>query len=194
MNRTRQISIVAMFSSLILATDFGLASIPNVKLMDTLVFAASYSFGFKLGAYIAIVSELAWSFVSPNGVAGIFTPILVGCELLFALAGWIASKTWSIKNLSWFSTTNVFFGSLMLVTAFFWDFITNAAYAVSITWPNVSLFSIIAAQVSGALFMFNHEIADFVFGAFLSTIVILYSQKVNTRYEPRIPLEHIQGR
>ena len=69
--RHQTLSMIAIFTSLIIASDYALAPIYNVKLMDTLVFASAYSFGFKVGASIAILSESIWSVVNPTGFLSI---------------------------------------------------------------------------------------------------------------------------
>ncbi len=164
--------MIAVFTSLIIASDYGSSAFPDVKLMDTLVFVSSYSFGFKVGAYIAILSEFIWSFVSPYGVAGYMTPILISAELIFAFAGWSASRIWSVDKLRLISGENLYFGAFLAICAFVWDFITNFATAVPYVWPHLNLFWIY--EIYGAPFFISHETADFVFGYILSTILILY--------------------
>lgn len=173
----RTISIVAIFSSLIIATDFALTPVLNVKLMDTLVFASAYAFGFKIGAYVAVISELVWSFVSPYGVAGYIMPFLIGGELLFAFAGYAASKLWGgPKDLKEFSEKNIFFGAILAICAFVWDLETNigtALIAGAHTWEGF-----LAWEISGIPFMIPHELSDFALGAILAPIVIAYFYRV----------------
>jgi hypothetical protein len=173
----RTISIVALFSSLIIASDYALSPAINVKLMDTLVFSSSYAFGFRIGAYIAIISELVWSFVSPYGVAGYITPFLIGGELFFAFAGYACSKVWgSPKGLPALSEKNAFFGAILAICAFAWDFETNlgtALYAGARTFEQFLVW-----QISGIPFMVTHEISDFVLGAFLAPVIIVYFYRV----------------
>ena len=57
MQSTRTLSLIAIFTSLTIASDYALAPVLNVKLMDTLVFSTSYAFGFRIGTSIAILSE-----------------------------------------------------------------------------------------------------------------------------------------
>ena len=42
-------SVIAIFTSSIIASDYALAPALNVKLMDTLVFASTFVFGFRIG-------------------------------------------------------------------------------------------------------------------------------------------------
>jgi hypothetical protein len=173
----RTISIVALFSSLIIATDYALVPVPNVKLMDTLVFSSSYAFGFRVGAYIAIVSELVWSFASPYGFAGFMMPFLIGGEILFAAAGFAASKIWGgPKDLREFSEKNAFFGAILALCAALWDFETNIGTALYSGAHTLDGF--IVWQISGIYFSIMHEVSDFALGSILAPIVIVYFYRV----------------
>ena len=98
MHHTKDLTIVAVFTSLIIASDYALAPVFNVKLVDTFVFSSAYSFGFRIGAYIAILSEFIWGVISPNGFGGLIIPFLVVGELLYAFAGYSASKILEIER------------------------------------------------------------------------------------------------
>jgi hypothetical protein len=173
----RIISIVALFSSLIIATDFALTPVLNVKLMDTLVFSSAYAFGFRVGAYIAVISELIWCFASPYGNAGYNIPFLVGGELIFAFAGYAASKIWgSPKDLTKFSEKNLFFGAILAICAFVWDFETNIGTALIASAHTFD--ALIAFEVAGIPFMILHEVSDFALGAVLAPLVIVYFFRV----------------
>jgi hypothetical protein len=177
MRTSRTISLVALLTSAIIATDYGLAPIPNVKLMDTLVFSSAYVFGFRIGAYVAIFSEFVWSVVSPVGVAGYITPFLVGGELLFAFAGFLASKIWgNPKDLKAFSVQNSFFGATLAICAFLWDVETNIATGL-LEGAN-TLTKLLVVEMYGIWFMLPHELSDFVFGSVLAPIVIVYFFRV----------------
>jgi hypothetical protein len=175
----QQIAIVSAFSAAIIGSDFALVGIPNVKLLDTLVFVSAYVFGFRVGASVGILSETAWSFVSPDGVAGTITPFLVVGELLFALAGWGASKLWG-KDLRLASPYPIFVGALLSVCAFLWDFETNAAYAFLASWPGLSLAQFLWYEFAPPVLVFTiaHEVSDFVLGMALAPTFILLIPKV----------------
>ncbi len=99
-------------------------------------------------------------------VAGSITPFLVVGELLFALAGWGASKVWGNK-LSAVSPTSLFIGAVMATCAFVWDFETNAATALLYNWPQLTLPMLVGYELQGAVFAVAHEASDFVLGMFL---------------------------
>ncbi|HME18119.1 MAG TPA: hypothetical protein VKF15_00085 [Nitrososphaerales archaeon] len=179
MRRTSTVAVVAAFSALAVGSDFALAPYVNVKLMDTMVFVVAFLFGFRAGAGVAVVSETAWSFVSPWGAAGAITPFLVGGELLFAVAGWWSSRTWRDRSKP-LSTHALFIGALMLVCAFLWDFETNAATALLAYWPALTLGKLLLTEGSGLPFALIHEVADFLLGMVVAPVAILAVPK--TRY------------
>ena len=188
MRTTRTVSIVALFTSVIIATDYGLTPAINVKLMDTLVFSSAYAFGFRIGAYVAIFSELVWSMVSPFGFGGYIIPFLVGGELLFAFAGFLAARIWgSPKDLKAFSAQNSFFGAILAICAFVWDFETNIA--TGLVAGRYTLIALLAYEIPGIPFMIPHELSDFIFGSVLAPIVIVYFYRVFGKQTFEIPTE-----
>ena len=99
MRTTRALTLIAIFTSLILASDYALSPVFNVKLLDTLVFVAAYTFGFRIGASVAILSEFIWGTVNPNGFGGLIIPFLILGELIYVIAGYLASKMWKIDEI-----------------------------------------------------------------------------------------------
>jgi hypothetical protein len=172
--RHRDIAAVAVFTALVVGSDFVLAPFANVKLLDVVVFVAAFVFGLRVGVSVAILSETIWGFVSPWGIAGAVLPFLIGGELLFALSGYFASKRWAKpENTTAISTQNAFFGGLLAVCAFAWDFETNIA--TGLLAGAHSLPSILAYEIPGIPFMIMHESSDFVMGCLVAPLIIVYT-------------------
>lgn len=170
--RSQSLAVVPIFTAMIVGSNFALAQFPNVKLLDTLVFVASFTFGFGTGAAVAVLSETIWSFVSPWGIGGAITPFLVGGELLFAAAGWGASKAWGGgRGLHW--GRNVLIGSLLAISAFLWDLETNVGTALLASWPDITFARILAYEIAGIPFMLFHELSDFALGTFFAPLIML---------------------
>ena len=179
---------MALFTSLIIASDYALTPALNVKLMDTMVFSSAYAFGFRIGAYVALLSELVWSLVSPYGFAGYLMPFLVGGELLFALAGFAASKIWGNPgDLSTHSVNNFFFGAMLAICAFVWDFETNIA--TGLVAGAHTLTYLLSFEVLGIPFMLAHELSDFFLGSLLAPLVIVYFSRRFARSGTKIAAE-----
>ena len=179
MRSTREIAVVAIFTAMVVGSDFALAPYANLKLMDVTVFLVAYVFGFRQGAAVAVLSETIWSVVSPWGFAGAFAPFLVGGELLFAAAGWGAFRIWGGDRRA-LSPTALFIGATLAICAFAWDFETNAANALIATWPGTNLSQVLVYELQGFVFPapLAHELWDFVLGALLAPAAILAMPRV----------------
>jgi hypothetical protein len=153
------------------STDW-LISIPNVKLVDPLVFASSYTFGFRVGVSIAIVSQLIWGIINPLGFGGPIILFTVGGEIIYSILGALASRIWKIDN-SFVSSKNLYFGGIVAIGAFLFDLETNIATALIIHWPP-NLTVVAATLALGMPFAITHERADFVLAAGLTPIIIYY--------------------
>ena len=179
MQSTQKLTVIAVFTSLIIASDFALTPVYNVKLLDTLVFSSAYSFGFRIGASIAILSEFIWGVVSPNGFGGLIIPFLIAGELLYVVAGCMASKIWKIQDIKALSPTNLFFGASVAICAFIWDLETNLA--TGLLEGARTMWQYLAVVSLGIPFAVVHEISDFVIGAALAPIVILCFRRYSLR-------------
>jgi uncharacterized membrane protein len=177
--RSKDVAVVAVFSATVVASDFALAPFVNFKLMDSIVFLVAYVFGFRQGAAVAVVSEGVWSVVSPWGPAGAITPFLIGGELLFAVAGWGASRAWGTEREP-ISPTVLFIGATLALCAFAWDFETNAASALVANWPGLTLGEVIGYELSGFVFPIPlaHELGDFLLGTVAAPAAILILPRV----------------
>jgi hypothetical protein len=176
---TQDAAVIAIFTATVLGSDFALAPYANFKLMDVTVFLVAYVFGFRQGAAVAVLSETIWSVVSPWGSAGIIAPFLVGGELLFAAAGWGASRIWG-GDRKVVSPTALFIGATLAICAFLWDLETNAATALIATWPGTSMAQVVFYELQGFVFPtpLAHELWDFILGALLAPAAILAITRV----------------
>ena len=81
------------FVALILASNYALAGLPNVKLFDALVFAAGYALGFRRGAAVAVAAWLVYGQINPWGAAQPqLLAVLIAGETLYAGAGALARR------------------------------------------------------------------------------------------------------
>ena len=175
----RDTAAVAVFTALIIGSDFALYPLPNVKLLDMAVFVAAFVFGPKVGTAVAVLSETTWGFVSPAGSAGAILPFLVAGELLFVLAGYVASRWGGPGGVAVVSTRNLFFGGLLAMCAFIWDFETNIATGLLGGARTVP--ALLAYEILGIPFMILHEFSDFLLGALVAPPVIVYAWRTLAR-------------
>ena len=172
--RRTEVATVAVFTAMIVGSDLALASVPNVKLLDSLVFVVAFVYGFRTGALVAILSEGVWAVVSPWGFAAVIGPFLIVGELVFAVAGWQASRVWG--DPSKLISNSLFIGATILLCAFAWDLETNVATAFIAYGGNL-----VATLVSGIPFAIVHEVSDFFIGAAVAPAVILLIPRIESR-------------
>ena len=174
--RGREIAVVAVFTALAVASDFALTGVLNVKLVDPIVFSVAFVFGLEMGVYVGVLSELIWGAASPFGFGGYIIPFLVGGEVLYALAGWSASKFWSGAT-SRLNSRNLYFGFILTVCAFLWDLETQAGTAILEYWPQLTGQKLLATEAFGLPFMVSHEVSDLLTGAIIAPIIIFYASR-----------------
>ena len=66
----------------------------------------------------------------------------------------------------------------MAICAFFWDTITNFGTALIAAWPHLTLAKFLYFEAFGVPFMVFHELGDFVIGAALAPVVIVYLRRL----------------
>ncbi len=174
--KTRDLAVVSAFTALAVASDFALTDLPNVKLVDPIVFSAAFVFGLETGVYVGAISEVIWGTLSPYGFGGYIIPFLVVGEVVYALAGWAAAKIWREES-SRLSARNLYLGAVLALCAFLWDLETNAGSAVVAFWPSLTLQKVAVTEAVGLPFMLAHEVSDLVTGALLAPLIIFYASR-----------------
>ena len=115
------------FVALILASNYALAGLPNVKLFDALVFAAGYALGFRRGAAVAVAAWLVYGQINPWGAAQPqLLAVLIAGETLYAGAGALARRFVRPGRVTFgpSAATLAFLVPALVVTPVY-DFLTN---------------------------------------------------------------------
>jgi hypothetical protein len=170
---SRNAALIAVFTALVLATDYAMVPLVNVKLMDTLVFVAALAFGFRVGASVAGLSWLVYGTFSPWGASsGPWIVLLMLSEMIYAALGLAAARFSGWK--SWRAVEkSAAFGFLGFFGALAYDLNTIVTPALLSGIPLVtSVFSLVPAVP----FMAAHEVSDFVF--FSTVGPVLYATVV----------------
>src|SRR5215472_9716407 len=94
-----KVALIAVFTGLSLGTNYVLIDLPNVKVMDALVFVSAFLFGLEVGVGVAVCSRLVYA-VNPWGTApaDLLLFLMLG-ETFYALAGFLLSRTTLANNL-----------------------------------------------------------------------------------------------
>ena len=134
----RELVLPAGFILAILASNYALASLPNVKLFDLLVFTAGFTLGFRRGALVAAGAWLVYGTFNPWGAAGpLLLATLMASECLYALAGAglrlvISPVRLSVLPGRW----SLLLAAAALVTTLAYDAVTNVY--TGIVWAQMT--------------------------------------------------------
>lgn len=154
--RAREACATALMTAACLATNYALVGVPNVKLMDFLVFASGLLFGSRVGVAVAV---LTWSIYGTLNPYGFCLPVFLAtsaAETLYGLAGGLLRRAWGPswperEGLAWSSYR---LGVLGFCLTALYDLLTNIAYAYAYGVP------LLVALACGAYFALLHELTN----------------------------------
>ena len=159
---TRDISLVTVLTALCIGSDYALIGIPNVKIMDLVVFATGFVFGAPIGAATGALTWMVYGIINPLGFSlPLWLSTMIG-EAAFGIVGGIlgrinykaSEKTFSVFRFS------LEMGLWGLILTIIYDLFTNIVFAVTFGLP------VIAAIVTGwfipPFFGILHEASNFV--------------------------------
>ena len=160
---TNKVALIAIFTALALGTNYAMIDIPNVKLMDSLVFIAAYLFGLRVGVATAASIWLVYGFVNPYGQDGpLLLSFLVAGECFYAIGGGLLKKMSAGTQLltsGSYRRSAIVFGALGLLTTFAYDALTN--FASIFLFVTSSIYqAFIIGMISGAPFSLFHEVSN----------------------------------
>jgi hypothetical protein len=173
-------SIIAVFTAVSLGTNYVLAAVPNVKVMDAVVFIAAFLFGLDVGLGTAFFSRLIYGYVNPWGQVGLdLLVFLIIGESFYALAGSLLRRGLSVKGLTvekgTYAGWGIVFGVTGLVSTFAYDVLTNFA---SYVFTTTSLFNaLIIGMATGAPFAIIHEVSNLVFFGTVAPVTIISAKR-----------------
>jgi uncharacterized membrane protein len=171
--------MVPVFAAASLATNYAMTSLPNVKLMDALVFIAAFLFGVQVGIGTALLTWSVYAFVNPYGQAGfplIF--FLMAGECFYALGAGLLKRTSFAKSLLQgghpYVGSSVLFGIVGLVATFGYDMLTN--FATYLPYAGSLYQALVVGMITGAPFAVVHEASNLFFFGVVAPGVIVASR------------------
>ncbi|MBI4257869.1 MAG: hypothetical protein HY619_02845 [Thaumarchaeota archaeon] len=183
---SREIAVIALLSSASIASSYAMYPLPNVKLMDVIVFVAAYCFGLPVGLSVAAVSRLVYGTINPYGFAGFpLLIILVAAEEVYAVFGWFLRRFSRLERIP--GVRGSYGNYVMLAvaggfSALIYDIITNAATGL-LAYPNLGP---VQAILIGLLTMnfpipmgVLHQVSNILIFAALAPALITTVQRVS---------------
>ena len=166
-NSLHKLSIFITFTALCLASNYALIGLPQIKIMDFLVFTGGFLLGPVYGAAIGILSWLIYGTINPYGfVPQVWLATMFSESIYGFMGGIISGKIFKSNLDNSYGSLSIFLGVLGFISTFIYDLITNVAYAVSFNVP------IIIAIFTGAPYTIPHQVFNAaIFGVgFIPTV------------------------
>ncbi len=168
---TRLVALIAMLSALCVGTSYAMLPLPNVNLMDAIVFTTSLFFGVVPGAAVATISWLVYGTLNPFGLSPPILVTVIVSESVYVLAGHLVRRTPSGNPKSevkgWEQL--VLFGTVGVLSTLAYDVLTNAV--VGIVAYNSVWIGLLTMNVPIPLGII-HEASNFVFFATVVPILL----------------------
>ncbi len=164
-----------------LGTNYAMIDIPNVKLMDALVFIGAFLFGMRVGVGSAISIWAVYGFVNPYGQADFITLafVMLG-ECFYAITGGLLSRTSVTRDLLRqdrpYGRMSLVFGLIGFQATFAYDVLTN--FGTWIFRASSVYQALIIGIITGVPFAILHEGSNLVFFSTVVPIAILASKRL----------------
>lgn len=155
-----KISIIAMFCASSIVTDYAMIGVPNVKVMDFIVFLGGFLYGAVAGSFIGLFSWAIYGTLNPRGLDPRILLATMFAETIYALTGTalrkvIGSTSLNVQRFK----LSVLFATMGFLPTVLYDLVTNIAYAPVYNLP------ILFAILVGAPFAVLHECSNLmIFG------------------------------
>jgi uncharacterized membrane protein len=178
-SNTRRTALIATLAALCIGTNYAMLPLPNVNLMDAIVFTTSLFFGVIPGAAVATISWLVYGTLNPFGLS---LPVLITViisESIYVVAGYLVRKTSSKSPKSNFKglERNIIYGTAGLFATLAYDLITNAIVGL-VVYKSVWI-GLLTMNVPIPLGII-HEASNFFFFATVVPILVRVLEKTQS--------------
>ncbi|KPV63449.1 MAG: hypothetical protein AOA66_0925 [Candidatus Bathyarchaeota archaeon BA2] len=169
----RKVSIIATLTALCVATNYALVGVPNVKVMDFIIFIGGFCFGPFTGALIGALSWIVYGLINPYGF---LLPIYLAtmfAESIYGIVGGLIGKSLaSIDFKGQHLRLCTLFGIFACMLTLIYDIVTNIVFAVTFSIP------IVLAVIFGVPFMFIHVFSNIAIFSLGSIPLITAMRKI----------------
>ncbi len=195
-------TLIAAFVGLSLGTNYTLTGLPNVKLMDTFDFVATYLFGLSIGLPVVVLTRTIYALVNPWGAAsGWLVGMLVAGDSLYALWGYAARRMRLFEKQEGLIHRSLSLGLIGFFSALGFDLITNfGSGLVAVSGPDLPTY--LSRALFWGLVTMNfplpmgilHEASDFLFFSTVAPAsIMLLKRSLALPPSPAKPTIHREG-
>ena len=171
--QTLKIAIIACLVALSIGTNYALAGVWNVKLMDFIVFVGGFCFGPVVGVLVGVISWAVYGTLNPQGFMLPIWLATMFSETIYGITGGLLRKGLgnNLKGERW--KASIFFAWIGALLTLVYDVVTNVVFGLTVGW------NVIFAVVVGFIpFGLVHEASNLFFFGFGSVPVISAINKV----------------
>ncbi|MEM4981796.1 MAG: hypothetical protein QXI48_07220 [Candidatus Bathyarchaeia archaeon] len=176
---TKILSLVTLMVAMNLASNYVMIGIPNIKIMDLLVFISGYLMGALPGIMVGVLTWVVYGTINPYGFHPvIFVATCLG-EGFYGFIGWFSRRVGSGSDIFLASISkrqllwlNFKFGVIGFLATFVYDLFTNIVSAVIFGLPPIM------GVITGAYFSIVHEVSNFFFFFFGCSIIVKVIKKL----------------
>ena len=159
-----KISLIVVLVSLSVATNYALVGVPNVKIMDFIVFIGGFCLGPLAGALIGIFTWAVYGTLNPYGFIPQIWLATMFSEAIYGLFGGLLGKKLASNGFdNQRFRLSILLGATGFMLTLIYDLLTNVTFALTFE------LSIIAVVALGAPFTVLHELSNagiFAIGSF----------------------------
>jgi len=154
---TKYYSTIGLLTALAVITNYSLVWIPNIKIMDLIVFISGYLYGIPAGIMVGILSWMVYGSLNPYGFVPQIWLATMFCETFYGIIGGILKNRSDIfiEDSNNFRKS-IFLGFIGFSITLIYDIFTNLVYAYSFNLP------FLYAIIFGLPFTITHEISNFI--------------------------------
>jgi len=131
-----RVCLIAVLTALCLGTNYALIWLPNVKVMDFIVFLAGLNFGILVGAATGSLIWVVYGWINPYGVLSLPTWLLITFgQTMYGVVGGLLGRTtsWPLRRFS--NNFKIELALLGFVLTFLYDLVSNIGFAVTYEIP-----------------------------------------------------------
>ena len=163
-------------TALAIVSNYILISIPNVKLMDLIVFVTGFSFGPIKGALVGAMIWLVYGVINPYGFSfPVWISTMIG-ETVYGIVGGIRGKMGiNIKRKRDYLIRSFEMSLWGILTTMFYDVLTNLVFSYSLG------INFIQTLIIGLPFTLLHQVSNAVIFFSLSLPLILGIGELNCK-------------
>jgi len=172
----KKIALIAALTALCTSTNYIMSAIPNINLMDLLVFVTGFSFGTFVGASVAILSWVVYGVINPLGFNIVILASCIIGETIFGVIGGVI-RNWT--RLERPGNLCIEFGVLGLVLSTTYDLITNIVYARIFNLPTIT--AIVSGWLLPPWFGIIHEVSNLILFSIIALPLVKAMLKIKER-------------